>query len=402
MTKTVLVVGTFDTKGEEYKFCVDLIQARGLNTVTMNAGIVGEPPFVPDISAEAVAKAGGTTLQALRDGNDRGTAVVAMSQGAAKLAADLVAEGKIDGAFSMGGTGGSSLAAAVYADLPVGMPKVLISTAAAGNVAPYVGVKDVTMMYSIVDVAGLNSISRQIFTNGAAAICGMVEQAKPAAGDDKPLITASMYGVTTPCVTRVREKLEEAGYEVLVFHAVGSGGRSMEALIQGGYIKGVADITTHELIDDLVEGIHGAGPDRMNAAAATGTPQIVSLGALDMGTYGPLESVPAAYKERKLHVHNASITIMESTADERIAAAKVMVEKLNKATGPTTVFIPLKGTSMMDNEEMPFHSPEARKAMFDVVRTGIENNNVELVELDLHINDAAFADAMADRLIASL
>ncbi|MEM8857633.1 MAG: Tm-1-like ATP-binding domain-containing protein [Chloroflexota bacterium] len=402
MTKTVLVIGTFDTKGEEYKFCIDLIQARGLNTVTMNAGIVGEPPFTPDVSAEDVAVAGGTTLQDLRDGNDRGTAVVAMSQGAAKLAAGLVAEGKIDGAFSMGGTGGSSLAAAVYAILPVGMPKVLISTAAAGNVAPYVGVKDVTMMYSIVDVAGLNSISRQIFTNGVGAICGMVEQSAPPAGDDKPLITASMYGVTTPCVTRVREKLEEAGYEVLVFHAVGSGGRSMEALIQGGYIKGVADITTHELIDDLVEGIHGAGPERMNAAAETGTPQIVSLGALDMGTYGPVDTVPAQYKDRKLHVHNASITIMESSADERIAAAKVMVEKLNKATGPTAVFIPLKGTSMMDNEEMPFHTPEARNAMFDIVRNGVSNDNVELIELDLHINDPEFADAMSAKLIASL
>ena len=402
MSKTILVVGTFDTKGYEYKFCIDLIQQRGLNTITMNAGIVDEPPFTPDISAEEVAAAGGVSLQALRDANDRGNAVVSMSKGAAKLTEALVAEGKIDGACSMGGTGGSALAAAVYAILPVGVPKVLISTAAAGNVAPYVGVKDVTMMYSIVDVAGLNNISRQIFTNGVGAICGMVEQAPPPAGDDKPLITASMYGVTTPCVTRVREALEEAGYEVLVFHAIGSGGRSMEALIDGGYIKGVADITTQEMIADVVSGINSAGPDRMGAAARKGLPQVVTFGALDMGTYGPVDSVPAQYKERKLHVHNASITIMESSAQERIAAAEALVEKINGSAGPVVVFIPLRGVSMMDNDEMPFHSPEANKAMFDVVRNKADRSKIEIVELDNHINDAEFAAAMSARLIEML
>lgn len=402
MSKTILVVGTFDTKGEEYKFCIDQIHARGLKTVAINAGTMGDKTFTSDVSAEQVAQAAGTTLQALQDANDRGNAVVTMSQGAAKLAAKMAEDGTIDGAFSMGGTGGSSIAAAVYADLPVGMPKLLISTAASGNVAPYVGVKDVTLMYSIVDVAGLNSISRQIFTNGVGAICGMVEQPAPPVGEDKPLITATMYGVTTPCVTRVRENLEGAGYEVLVFHAVGSGGRSMEALIQGGYIKGVADITTHENIDDLVEGIHGAGPERMKAAALTGTPQIISVGALDMGTYGPLDSMPPAYKDRNVHVHNASITIMESSAEERVAAATNMVEKINMTTGPTVLFLPLRGISMMDNVDMPFHSPGAREAMFNVFRNGLDKSKVEIVELDMHINDPEFADAMSARLLSMM
>ncbi len=402
MSKTVLIVGTFDTKSQEYKFCKDLIEARGLKTLTINAGILGDSGFEADVSAEEVAKAGGTTLQALRDANDRGSAVVAMSQGAAKIATDLLAEGKFDGAFSMGGTGGSSLAAAVYAALPVGLPKVLISTAAAGDVSPYVGVKDVTMMYSIVDVAGLNSISRQIFSNGVGAICGMVTQDAPPAGEEKPLVTASMYGVTTPCVTRVREALEGKGYEVLVFHATGSGGKSMEALISGGYIKGVADITTHENMDDEVQGIHGAGPERMKAGAASGIPQVISLGAVDMGTYGPADTVPAEYKDRKLHVHNASITIMEANAEERIAVGKRMVEKLNKAVGPTVLYLPLKGISMMDNEEMPFHAPEAREALFNVFREGLDQSKVELVELDYHINDPEFADAMSSRLIEML
>ena len=402
MSKTVLMVGTFDTKGQEYKFCKELIEARGLNVLTIDTGILGEPGFEPDVSAQAVAEAAGTTLQALRDANDRGSAVVAMSKGAAKIAVEMLAEGKFNGAFSMGGTGGSSLAAAVYAALPVGLPKVLISTAAAGDVSPYVGVKDVTMMYSIVDVAGLNSISRQIFSNGVGAIYGMVTQDPPPAGEERPLVTASMYGVTTPCVTRVRESLEEAGYEVLVFHATGSGGKSMEALISGGYIKGVADITTHENMDDEVHGIHGAGPERMKAAAAVGIPQIVSMGALDIGTYGPMDSVPTRYKDRNLHVHNASVTIMESSAEERVAVGKRMVEKLNKAVGPTVVYLPLKGISMMDNDGMPFYSPEAREDLFNVFRKGLDQSKVELVELDYHINDPEFADAMSARLIEML
>ncbi len=399
---TVLIVGTFDTKGAEYQFCKEIIEARGHNTITINAGILGESYFEPTVSAEEVAQAAGTTLQALRDANDRGNGVVTMSKGATQIALKLLEEGKFDGIFSMGGTGGSSLAAAVMAALPVGVPKVLISTAASGNVEPYVGVKDVTLMYSIVDVAGLNSISRQIFTNGAAAICGMVEQAKPPAGaDSKPLVSATMYGVTTPCVTRFREKLEENGYEVLVFHATGSGGNSMEALIAGGFIKGVADITTHEHMDPIVQGIHGS-TTRMTAAAEAGIPQVVSFGGLDMGTYGPLETVPADYKDRNLHVHNASITIMESTTEERVQVANTMVERLNMATGPTVVFLPLKGISVMDNVDMPFHSPEANQAMFDVIRQGVNNSNVELVELDMHINDPEFADAMSNRLVELL
>ncbi|GAB4430920.1 MAG: Tm-1-like ATP-binding domain-containing protein [Anaerolineae bacterium] len=401
MTKTILIIGTLDTKGVEFGFVRELIAARGHATILLDAGVTGEPQIPADISAAEVAEAGGGSLAELRAAGDRGAALTVMGHGARAVALKLYAEGKVDGVISLGGSGGTSIAATAMQALPVGLPKVIVSTMASGDVSPYVGVKDITMMYSIVDVAGLNRISRQIFSNAVGAVCGMVEQAPPPA-DDRQLLAATMFGVTTPCVTAVREKLEAAGYEVLVFHATGSGGRAMEALISGGFISGVADITTTEWCDELVGGVLSAGPTRLDAAANAGVPQVVSLGALDMVNFGGMATVPAQFKERNLYVHNPQVTLMRTTTAECAELGKIIAGKLNQATGPTVLFVPLKGVSMIDAPGYPFHDPQADAALFEALRQTIDPAKVELVELDMHINDPEFAGALADRLLAML
>ena len=401
MTKTILVIGTLDTKGTEYAFVRDLIQARGHNTLILDAGVSGDPAFAPDISATDVAKAGGSSLDALRQAGDRGAALTVMGNGAEALAIRAYVDGKVDGVLALGGSGGTSVATTAMRSLPVGLPKVMVSTMASGDVSPYVGVKDVTMMYSVVDVAGLNRLSRQVFGNAAGAICGMVEQIIPE-GDDKPLIAASMFGVTTPCVTAVREKLEAAGYEVLVFHATGSGGSAMEALINDGFISGVADVTTTEWCDELVGGVLSAGPTRLDAAAQNNVPQVVSLGALDMVNFGGMETVPEKFKDRNLYVHNPEITLMRTTPAECAELGKIVAEKLNQSTAPTALFVPLGGVSMIDAEGQPFYDPAANSALFQAVRDHLDTNKVELIELDANINDTAFSDAIADKLLEML
>ncbi len=401
MDKTILIIGTLDTKGLEFAYLRDLIQARGHKTLVLDAGVNGEPGFPTDISAEEVAKTGGASLQELRKKADRGFALDVMSKGAREITARLHESGKIDGVISLGGSGGTSIATTAMQALPVGLPKLMVSTMASGNVAPYVDVKDITMMYSVVDVAGLNSLSRKIFANAAGAICGMVEQEVTAAVD-KPLITATMFGVTTPCVTMVREGLEQEGFEVLVFHATGSGGRSMEALISAGFIAGVADITTTEWCDELVGGVLTAGPDRLDAAAKAGVPQVVSLGALDMVNFGAMETVPDQFKQRNLYKHNASVTLMRTTPEENAELGKIIANKLNQTSGPTALFIPLGGVSMIDAEGYPFHSPEADQALFAAIREHLDTRKVELIELPFHINDPAFAKALVEKLVEYL
>jgi uncharacterized protein (UPF0261 family) len=401
MSKTILLIGTLDTKEAEYTYVRDLIEERGHETLIMDAGILSDPAMSVDVSAAEVAEAGGGDLAQLREAEDRGTAVEIVTNGVAALTPQLYEAGKFHGVLALGGSGGTAIATAGMKELPVGAPKVMVSTVAAGDVGPYVDVKDVTMMYSVVDIAGLNRISRRILGNAAGAICGMVEQAIPA-GEDKPLIAATMFGVTTPCVTHVRERMEGEGYEALVFHATGSGGRSMEALIEGGFITGVADITTTEWCDELVGGVLSAGPHRLETAAREGTPQIVSLGALDMVNFWAMDTVPEQFQERNLYKHNPNITLMRTTPAEMAELGRIIAAKLNETTGPTVLMVPLKGVSMLDAEGEAFWNPEADQALFDALRQNIDREKVTLVEHDLHINDEAFADAIADRLLAML
>lgn len=400
MSATILLIGTLDTKGAEFAYVRDLIRERGHDTILADAGIIADPSVEPDIRASEIAHLGGSSLEALREQGDRGSAIDVMTRGACAVAEQLLSTGRVQAVLGLGGSGGTIIASAVMRRLPVGMPKVMVSTIASGDVAPYVGSRDITMMYSVVDIAGLNKISRSILANAAGAVCGMVEQNMPEASD-KPVIAATMFGVTTPCVTRVRERLEAAGYEVLVFHATGSGGRAMEALIDGGFITAVADVTTTEWCDELVGGVLSAGPHRLEAAARRGLPQVVSCGALDMVNFWALETMPTEFQGRTVYRHNANVTLMRTTPEECAALGRIIADKLNAANGPVTLLLPLRGVSAIDAEGQPFYAPDANRALFDALRSGV-NESVRLVEMDLHINDDAFADAIAERLLADL
>ena len=399
---TVVLLGTLDTKGKEYDYLRERVREQGVDVVLVDTGVF-EPLAEADVSQDEVAAAAGTKIAALREAGDRGAAVDAMGRGGAEVVRRLHEESRLDGILTVGGSGNSSIGAQAMRGLPVGVPKLIVSTLASGDTRPYVGATDVSMTYSVVDISGLNRISERILSNAAGAIAGMAKIALPEmeSGEAKllrkPLIGASMFGVTTPSVTRARERLEELGYEVLVFHATGTGGQSMEALARGGFLAGVLDITTTELADELVGGVLSAGPDRLETAGELGLPQVVSLGALDMVNFGPRETVPPHFEGRNLYVHNPTVTLMRTTPEECAELGRQIARKLSAATGPTALFVPLKGVSMIATEGGPFYDPVADDALFGELRDGLAAT-VEVHELDLDVNDPAFAEAMADRL----
>ena len=398
---TVVLIGTLDTKGAEYGFVRERLHAAGVDTVLVDCGTAGAPVIEPDVPASEVAAAVDADLAALTAAGDRGDAVTTMARGAEAVALRLHDEGRLDGLLAIGGSGGTSIASAAARALPIGVPKLIVSTMAASDTRPIIGESDLILAASVVDVAGLNSLSRRILANAAAAMAGMVSQPALERGADRPLVAASMFGVTTPSVTQAREQLEASGFEVLTFHMTGTGGRSMESLIDGGFVAGVLDVTTTELCDELVGGVLTAGPDRLTAAGRRGIPQAVSLGALDMVNFGPRETVPAAFDDRTLYVHNDQITLMRTTPEECAALGREVAAKLSAATGPTALFVPLRGVSMIAVEGGPFHDAAADEALFAAVREGV-GPNVELIELDLDVNDPAFSKAMADWLEARL
>jgi len=399
--KTVAVLGTFDTKGKELKFIKECIEEHGLKTLCINTGVF-EPVVEPDISSAEVAAAVGADINAIVEKRDRATATEVLAKGTEKLIPQLYAEGKFDGIISIGGSGGTSLATPAMRQLPLGVPKVMVSTMASGDVSPYVGTSDIVMIPSVVDAEGLNDISKVIFSNAANAVVGMVQNRKELESDGKPLLAATMFGVTTPCVKAAEDYLHEQGYDVLVFHATGTGGKCMEALINQGFIKGVLDLTTTEWCDEVVGGVLNAGPNRLTAAGKNSIPQVVSVGALDMVNFGPMDTVPAQFKDRNLYKHNPTVTLMRTTADELKSIGHEIATRLADATGKTTLMLPLKGVSMIDVEGQPFYNPEADKVLFDTLRTELEGSNVEIVELDTDINDKEFAVAAAKKLISLL
>jgi uncharacterized protein (UPF0261 family) len=393
---TVVLVGTLDTKGREYEYLRTRLAEHGVDVLLVDAGILGEPLAEPDISREEVARAAGAEVAKLAAAGDRGVAVGAMARGAAEIVKQLHDDGRLHGIAAVGGSGNTSIAAEAMRGVPVGVPKLIVSTLASGDTRPYVGASDVTMTYSVVDIAGLNRVSERILANAAGAIAGMVK-AEVEEREGKPLIGATMFGVTTPCVTRARERLEELGYEVLVFHATGTGGQSMEALVEGGFLTGVLDVTTTELADDLVGGVLSAGPDRLEAAGRLGVPQVVSLGALDMVNFGPMETVPEGFRGRNLYVHNPVVTLMRTTPDECRELGRRIGRKLSAAAGPTALFVPLRGVSMIAVEGQPFHDSRADAALLEGLRETLDPA-VEVREVDTDVNDPEFAEAMADRL----
>ncbi|MFB8275131.1 Tm-1-like ATP-binding domain-containing protein [Nocardia colli] len=398
-----MLLGTLDTKGEEYAYVRDLIVEGGVDVVLVDVGVLGTASLAADVDASTVAAAAGADLAELRQRRDRGAALDAMAAGARAVALDLHARGRLSGVLALGGSGGSSIAAKVMQALPVGLPKLLVSTMAGGDVSPYVGTADVTLMYSVVDVAGINSISRQVLGNAAAAIAGMAggyerRRSNHDAAQDKPLVAASMFGVTTPAVDAARSRLTELGYEVLVFHATGSGGRSMENLVADGHFAGVLDLTTTELADEIVGGVLSAGPDRLTAAAKAGIPQVVSLGALDMVNFGPRDTVPERFGERQLLVHNETVTLMRTNAVEAARIGAVLGQKLAAATGPTALFVPRGGLSAVDVDGGPFWDRAADAACIDAVLAAVDGTHVEVIDSDQDINNTAFATAAAEHL----
>jgi uncharacterized protein (UPF0261 family) len=400
----IALLGTMDTKGLEHGFVAGQIRARGHGTVIIDVGTDGAPQIAPDVSREEVARLAGIDLAALMARHDRGEAVAAMSKAAPVVLAKLQAEGRIDGVISLGGGGGTAIATAGMRALPLGFPKLMVSTLASGNTAQYVGVKDIVMMPSIVDVAGLNRISRVILTRAAGAICGMVESVSALAargGADRPIVAASMFGNTTDCVQKAKAIIEAAGYEVLVFHATGTGGRTMESLIESGLVAGVLDVTTTEWADELCGGFLGAGPTRLEAAARRGVPAVVAPGCLDMVNFFAPESVPAKFAGRTFYKHNPQVTLMRTNATECAELGRILAEKVNLSTGPVTVLLPSRAISVISAPGQPFHDPAADAALFAAIRSHLRKD-IAVIEMDAAINDAAFAEACAKTLLAEM
>ena len=396
---TVVLVGALDTKGLEYSWLCERLRGLGVEVTLVDAGVLGAALVEPDVTRDEVARAAGEDLAALAAAGDRGVAIAAMSRGAAAVVRRLHEDGRLDAIAGLGGGGGSALISEAMRALPVGVPKLLVSTVASGDTRPYVGMTDLTLMHSVVDIAGVNRISEPILANAASAVAGMAlaRRGFVPSFSGRPLIAATMFGVTTSCVTAARQRLEELGYEVVVFHATGAGGAAMEGLIREGFFAGVLDVTTTELADELAGGVMSAGPDRLTGAGALGIPQVVSLGALDMVNFGPAETVPEHYRKRRLYRHNQAVTLMRTTPDECAVIGRRLAERLNRAGAPVRLFIPLNGISSIAGEGGIFHDPEADLALVGAIREWLDPAiHVEL--MDAAINDSAFALAMANAL----
>lgn len=397
--KTIALIGTFDTKGEEYLYVKNKIENLGVKTLTIHAGIF-EAAFSPDINHDSVAVLGDGSVAELREKKDRGHAMEVMSKGLCTLVPKLYEEKLFDAVLALGGTGGTSLVTPCMRLLPLGVPKIMVSTMASGDVTRYVGTSDILMMPSIVDIAGINRISSQVLTHAVHAIVGMVEHDNTDISVKKPLIAATMYGVTTPCVMKAKEYLEQEGYEVIIFHASGTGGKMMESLINSGVVDGVLDLTTTEWIDEIAGGIMAAGPERLDAAALNGVPQVVSVGAADMITFGDRNSLPEKYKGRIVYMHNPAITVVKSNIEENVAFGIKVAEKLNQCKGNAALLLPLQGISMNDKKGSQYYGPKEDQALFITLKKVIDNPFVEIIDVDAHINDEAFAIFAAKKLIA--
>ena len=400
MSMTVALLGALDTKGAEYRFVKECIEARGHKTLLIDMGVLGDPVIEPDVTRREIAAAGGADLEDLVAKQDRGEAVAAMARGVAVLTPRLFDEGRFDAIMALGGGGGTSVASAAMRTLPLGVPKVMVSTVAGTDVSGYVGVKDIVMVPSIVDVSGVNRISREIFAKAAGAVCGMLETDVPR-GEDKPLIAASMFGNTTQCVEDAKKILERAGYEVLVFHATGTGGRTMESLIEAGLIDGVLDVTTTEWADELVGGVLAAGPTRLEAAARNGTPAVVTPACLDMVNFWAPETIPPQFEGRTFYPHNPNITLMRTNPEECTRLGEILAEKLNASTAAVTVLIPLGGLSVIDSPGGPFWSPEADGALFEALKKNLRPD-IPVIEMDANVNDPEFSRQCAEQLLKSL
>ncbi|WP_127585125.1 Tm-1-like ATP-binding domain-containing protein [Paenibacillus koleovorans] len=399
--KKAVIIGALDSKGVEFEYVKMKLEASGIPTFVVNTGILGEPRFAPDIDSDTVAAHAGTSLQQLRETRDRGEAVAAMTRGVAALLPELVEQGIVGAVFGMGGTAGTTIGAAAMQAVPIGIPKLLVSTVASGDTRPYVGVKDIAMMYSVIDIAGLNTLSRRILANAAHALAGMLQHydaVEDAAAEDKTVLGMTMFGVTTPCCDQVRIRLEAEGFDLLVFHATGAGGTAMEELVRAGFIKGVLDITTTELADELVGGIFSAGPNRLKAAGAANIPQVVSVGALDMVNFGPPDTVPATFRDRKFYQHNPTTTLMRTTSEENAELGRRLAGRLNAGNAPTILVFPEGGVSLLDVQGKAFHGEEQRQALLQGIVDTLRPD-IPLIRVREDINHPDTAKQIAESFL---
>jgi uncharacterized protein (UPF0261 family) len=400
--KTICLIGSFDSKGAEYAFIREQILARGHGVLTINTGIMGSTGLFPvDVQAHEVAQAGGGSLEELRERKDRGQAIKIMCAGAPAIVRSLYGVKHFDGIIGMGGTGGTAVVTSAMRALPFGVPKVCVSTTAAGDVGAYVGTKDITMIPSIVDVAGINRISRIVFSRAAGAVCGMAETTVSESSEGRPVVAASMFGNTTPCVNACMENLAKRGYEVLVFHATGTGGKTMESLVREGLVDAVLDITTTEWADTICGGLWDAGPERLDAAGQVGIPHLIAPGCVDMAIFGAMQTVPEKYREGKriFYEWTPSVTLMRTNKEENERMGKIFAEKANAAKGPVAFLLPLRGVSFLDGDDQPFCDREADRAMFDAIKANVRES-IEVVEMDSNINDPEFSAKAVEMMLA--
>lgn len=394
----VYAIATLDTKGDELQWVAERLRAAGVAVRVVDVAAQQSATVPADVTAAALARAAGRDLAGIQQ-LDRGAAVTAMGEVLTGFLQQETAAGRVAGVLGIGGSGGTALITAAMRCLPIGLPKLMVSTVASGQTAPYVDVSDICLMPSVVDVAGLNTVSRRVLANAAHAMAGMVQHVLPAS-EPRPTIGMTMFGVTTPCVTAVRRTLEARGFECLVFHATGTGGRAMEQLVASGMIQGVLDITTTEVADEIVGGVFPAGPRRLDVILEKRIPYVLSVGALDMVNFGAASTVPDRFAGRRLYVHNPQVTLMRTTADENRQAAEWIAGKLNRSVAPVTVLLPEEGISALDRIGQPFHDPQADAVLFDTLSTAVQwTSQRQLRRLPLHINDEAFAAALAEEFL---
>jgi uncharacterized protein (UPF0261 family) len=401
MGRSVYTIATMDTKGHELAFVADCLRAAGVAVITVDVGTKDPPTVEPHVVRGRVAECHPSEegRLAAMSPHDRGGAITAMSQALETYMRREFEAGEVAGVIGIGGSGGTALVTPAMRSLPIGLPKIMVSTLASGNTAPFVGTSDITMMYPVVDIAGLNAVSRRVLGNAAHAMAGMVQH-EVAKVREKPALGLTMFGVTTPCVTMAREALESLGFDCLVFHATGIGGQAMEKLVEAGLIEGVLDVTTTEVADLVVGGVLACGPTRFDAILHARVPFVLSVGALDMVNFGEMASVPERFRGRRLHRHNPEVTLMRTTPEENRAAARWIAAKLNRAVAPFTILIPEKGVSALDAPAQPFFDPEADAALVDELESAIQpEQGRKLIRLPLHINDPAFAQALVDSFL---
>lgn len=399
LNKSILILGCFDTKGEDFSFLRQCVLALGEKVITVNTGVMETSvDFAIDITAAEVARNAGYELSYLQTAGDRGNAVEVMSRGAAKTVAQLVKENKIKAAIGMGGGGGTYIALAGMQEIPFGVPKLCLSTAAAKDLSRQVGSKDIVLMPSIVDVAGLNNISRVLIQQAAAAVCAMAAVEHQKVTTSAGTIAISMFGNTSACVDQCSELLRKEGYEVLAFHANGLGGKTMESLIKDGVFDAVLDVTTTELADELCGGICSAGPGRLNAAAEAGIPQVVVPGCLDMVNFAQPDTVPERYQKRELYSWSPDVTLLRTNEAENKILGEQFAEKINRSTAPVSVLIPTKGISQIDAEGGIFYRPAINRVLFDSIKQQTKSS-IPVVEMNAHINDPAFSRELVTTLL---